>query len=182
VFKYVVSCALPASKSLTVKVQGVTYTFPGELGLTPEWGAPGGHCDDRCQGWVSACVISRLDFLGQPQEISLRGDKPGLATTAAERSTYSDREATYYGNIFASPMEIYGCLSPGKTGIPRVCGPTDQGCGVDVLGSCDQLCDHPRADGSFPDCRAPDADDASCHKKHDHDDVYHGSITVFLQP
>ncbi len=56
------------------------------------------------------------------------------------------------------------------------------GCGVDVLGSCDQLCGPVRADGSFPDCRAPDHDDGGGCNHADHDDVYEGSITVFLQP
>jgi hypothetical protein len=179
VFQYLVECALPADKSFTVKgVDGVTYTFSGALGLAPEWGAPGGKCDESCQTWVSACMIARLDFTGAHELISLRGDKPGLAVSPSEAATYTDREATYYGNIFASPPQLYACLSPGQTQDPRVCGPSIKNCGVDVLGSCDQLCGKPRADGSFPDCAAPDADDHGCHA--DHDDIYHASITVYL--
>jgi hypothetical protein len=181
VFKYIVSCALPADESINLKIQGVSYAFPGELGLAPEWGANGGHCDEACQQWVSGCVISRLDYLGQPTLISIRGENPGLKASASEQSTYTNREATYYGNIFTPKMQIHACLSPGKTQDPRVCGPSIATCGVDVVGSCDQVCGKPRADGSFPNCAAPDADDVG-HKKADHDDVYHGSVTVFLKP
>lgn len=180
VFSYIVSCALPASQSVSVKVQGTTYNYPGALGVAPEWGGPGGTCDDRCQEWVSACVIARLDYLGQPELISLRGDNGGLVTSPSERATYTSREATYYGNIFVAPMRLYACLPPGKTEIPRVCGPSIHGCPVDVLGPCDDLCGHPRADGSYPNCTAPDPD--SCGGRGHRDDTYEGSLTVFLKP
>src|SRR4051795_5255527 len=36
--KYVVSCALPADASVSITVDGASYTFPGSLGLAPEWG------------------------------------------------------------------------------------------------------------------------------------------------
>ena len=55
-----------------------------------------------------------------------------------------------------------------------MCGPSLEGCVVDVDASCDQVCGAPRADGSFPDCRPGDGgwDDPA----------YRASITVFLQP
>jgi hypothetical protein len=177
-FQYIVQCALPADESISVTSEGVTYTFNGDAALAPELGAPGGKCDESCQQWVSACIIARLDYTGAHELISLRGDKPSLAVSPAELADYTDREATYYGNIFTTPMKLYACLSPGKTEDPRVCGPSIENCGVDVLGSCDQLCGTPRPDGSFPNCAAPDGDDHGSH--HDHDDIYHGSITVYL--
>jgi hypothetical protein len=182
--KYVVSCALTADEHIDVTVEGVTYSFDGQLGLAPEWGEPDGHCGKACQGWVSACVLARVDFLGQPREISLRGQNQGLEVTSSECSAYTQREATYYGNVFASPQQRFACLSPGQTQDTRVCGPSIDGCVVNVVGACDDVCGHQRDDGSFPDCRAPDGDDehGDGHKKHDADDVYHGSITVFLQP
>jgi hypothetical protein len=181
VFSYVVSCALPESETLTLNIEGVDYSFPGQLGLAPEWGKAGGDCDGKCQEWVSACVLSRVDYLGVAEPISVRGDNPGLKSSPAELSAYTQREATYYGNIFSSPQKFYACLPPGQTEIPRVCGPSIETCGIDVLGSCDDLCGHPRPDGSYPNCTAPDADDGG-HKKADRDDMYHGSITVFLKP
>jgi len=49
---YIVSCALPANESVDIKVDGVDYTYQGQLGVAPEWGTPNGQCNDRCQGWV----------------------------------------------------------------------------------------------------------------------------------
>lgn len=180
--RYIVGCALPANQTITLDIQGQTYDFPGQLGLASEWGEPGSSCDGKCQQWVSACVISRLDYLGEPLLISLRGENPGLKTTKSERTQYTDREATYYGDIFLKPMKLYACLAPGKTQIPRVCGPSIATCGVDVLGQCEDLCGHPRGDGAFPDCRVPDADDGWWRGHHDGDDVMEGSITVYDAP
>jgi len=177
VLGYIVSCALPADETVDVTVDNVNYSYPGQLGLAPEWGEQDGSCGTNCQQWVSACLMARVDFLGQLQEISVRGENKGLQSCADERAAYTQIEATYYGNAFASPQRLYACLPPGATQIPRVCGPSTTDCFLDVLGYCEDLCGHVRPDGSYPDCRAPDAD-----KKHDSDDVYEGSITVFLDP
>jgi hypothetical protein len=174
--KYIVSCALATNESVTFTVDAETYTFPGEIGLAPGWGEPGGNCEDAyCQGWVSACVLARVDYLGATVPISIRGASPFLQTTAAERATYTEREATYYGNIFSSPMLRYACLSPGQTSDTRVCGPSLAGCVMQITGQCDVECGHVRADGSFPKCRnVPPGWPGST--------VYPGSVTVFLKP
>jgi hypothetical protein len=174
VLEYIVSCALPPDESVVVTAQGTTYTYPGLLGLAPEWGEPDGSCGNDCQQWVSACLFARVDFLGVKREISLRGENPGLALAPAERRDFTVREATYFGNVFKSPQQRYACLSPGQTEIERVCGPSLEGCVVDVDASCNRVCDPPTADGAFQDCRPHDGD---CD-----DPSYHGSITVFLEP
>jgi hypothetical protein len=180
VLSFIVSCALPADQTVEVTVDGVDYSYQGQLGLAPEWGEPDGSCDGSCQQWVSACLLARTDFLGKEVLISVRGENEGLDACPAERATYTQREATYYGNVFATPQRLYACLPPGQTEIPRVCGPSLDGCFLDVLGSCADLCGKPRQDGSYPDCSAPDADDRPGHP--DQDDVFEGSITVFLKP
>jgi hypothetical protein len=148
VMKYIVSCALPAGVEVVTPAQ----TYAGELGLAPEWGLPGGHCGPSCIEWVSACVLSRVDFLGVHVEISIRGENPALAISAAEAANYDDREATYYGNIFTSPQQRFACLSPGKTEDPRVCGPSLAGCVMTITGSCNNVCGPPTADGAFQNC------------------------------
>jgi hypothetical protein len=175
-FSYIVSCALPADASVEVTIGGADQSFPGGLGLAPEWGEEGGQCDQRCQAWVSACLLARVDYLGVHKEISLRGDHPALAVSAEEAADYTVREATYYGNVFTAPepQRRHACLSPGQTEITRVCGPTLEGCVVEVDASCDEVCGAPRADGAFPNCRPGDGD------RDDHPD--HASITVFLRP
>jgi hypothetical protein len=150
--KYVVSCALPAGAQINVTVHDVNYTFPGELGLSPDWGASSGSCGPSCRAWVSACVLSRVNYLGVSVPLSIRGPHPALASTAQEWDSYPHGEATYWGDIFATPQIRRACLSPGQTEIPRVCGPSIQGCVMEVIGSCDQVCDGAREDGHFEGC------------------------------
>jgi len=176
VFSYIVSCALPEGAAIVIgDDQGNTYEFDGELGLTPEWGQPGGSCDKECQEWVSACVIARLDYLGKKRDISLRGDNPALAVSKHEAAKYGTGEATYFGDIFTAPepMRLYAALYPGQTEDTRVCGPSVQSCGaLDIEASADQVCGPQAADGSFPNCRPHDGDE---------DDPPYRSITVFLK-
>jgi hypothetical protein len=175
VLQYVASCALPADQSVSVSSGGTTYTYPGGLGLAPAWGQPNGRCDQACQEWVSGCLIARLDYEGEAREISVRGANPALDTPVAERVTYPKYEATYYGNVFESPQEIYGCLLPGQSSDTRVCGPSLGGCVVKFTGDCLANCDFPLADGAFPGCRNKPWWDPTATP-------YVGSVTVFLQP
>ena len=181
VLKYIVSCALPAGRKVSFVAGGVTYTYPGELGLAPQWEKIDGNCNTACKQWVSACVMARVDYLGEKVLISVRGEHPGLTSTKDERTAYSVREGTYFGNIFAPTTERYACISPGRTGLPRVCGPTLDGCAVEAVGECDQTCKKPLSDGSFPDCSNENSiaaqTQSSFVKK-----TYDGTVTVFLAP
>jgi hypothetical protein len=174
VLQYVVSCALGPKQSVDLTVGSQNISLQGELGLARHWGFPNGSCGKSCQEWVSACVLARLDYLGQHIDISVRGDNPHLEACPKEIKEFSEREATYYGNVFASPQQRYACLSPQQTDITRVCGSTDNGCVVNVVGSCPNFCEKPTKDGAFQDCRAGDGD------KDDRE--WHGSVTVYLKP
>jgi hypothetical protein len=177
--KYIVSCALPEDAHIDVNVQGVTYGFDGALGVAPEWGEVGGSCDEECRSWVSGCVIARLDYLQEPRTISLRGKNEGLKSTPWERANYSRIEATYYGDIFADPPEVYACLPPHKHSLPRVCGPSLDDCIVEVQGKCEQLCGDQRSDGSYPKCR--ESSTVGKHGKVHKGEKHVGSVTVFLK-
>lgn len=145
---YVVSCALPAGQTIVVPSAanpGQSYTFTGELGVAPGWGlSDGASCDETCQRWVSACVISRVNYLGVHVEISIRGDNAALALADGEAAGFPDREATYFGNLFASPMEIHGCrtATDDQTLVDRPCGhgADVSGCIIDVIGDCGSVC------------------------------------------
>jgi hypothetical protein len=167
--EFTVGCALTPEQSVSVSVDGESYTYQGQLGLAPEWGEPGGVCDETCQEWVSGCLIARLDYLGVDREISVRGANPGLVTTPAEQAAYPAFEATYFGNVFASPQQIYGCMFPVQHKDPRVCGPSIAGCAVTFPGSCNVLCDPELPDFSNPNCSAEPGGTP-----------YVGSVTVFL--
>jgi hypothetical protein len=170
--KYVVSCALPDGAGVTVQVDGTTYRFAGSIGLAPEWGRASGSCDGSCQRWVSACVLARVDAAGVKREISIRGDNPALRPVWHELRDYPNREATYYGNIFAEHEPRYLCLSPGATSDTRVCGPSLDSCPMTVVGSCDDVCGDRGAFGTFQDCRTG--------RRWSGGAVYAETVTVFL--
>lgn len=168
--KYVVSCALPEGALVSTP----SGDYEGSLGLAPEWGESNGHCDKSCQEWVSACVISRVDALGQEVEISIRGQNNALTSSPSELAQYTHREGSYYGSIFSQPQRLYVCLPPGATSDPRVCGSSSmETCGITYTGSCADVCEKPTEDGAYRNCRAPGANDKN--------QTYHGSITVYLQ-
>ncbi len=179
VFKYIVSCALPADRHISVTIDGTTYGYDGGVGVAQSWGDPNGHCDNNCVKWVSGCVLSRVNYLGVPVPLSIRGNQGALSSSATERSAYPNREATYYGDIFQNPQLRYACLSPGATSDHRVCGPSLQGCVMTVVGACDDACDGVHADGSFPNCRDGVRD--AKNKFSPGVTSFPGAITVFLQ-
>ncbi len=170
--KYVVSCALPEGASVSIKVDGTRYQFPGSIGLAPDWGREHGSCDRSCQHWVSACVLARVDAAGVERLISIRGDASALRPAPHELRDYPNREATYYGNIFVENEPRFLCLSPGATSDTRVCGPSLSSCPMTVVGSCDDVCSDRGAFGTFSDCRTA--------RRGSHGETYAETVTVFL--
>jgi hypothetical protein len=174
---YVVSCALPAGASVVIPSlaqPGTSYTFAGGLGVAPDWGsADTSACDTTCQEWVSACVISRVNYLGEHVPLSLRGDNPGLALEEGELEAYPDREATYFGNVFTSPQQLYGCQTTGDdlTLIGRPCGhgADTTGCVIDVIQDCGTVCIVDAATGYYGTCTAGGS-------------TYTPAVTVFREP
>ncbi len=160
------------------------------------WDLPGGTCDASCQRWVSACLLSRTNAYGVHVHISMRAPddapqpiKDALATTQDERSTYSHREGTYYGNIFATgaigdPVQLYACAGP-ESNVPeitnRFCSSAGDDGPIDVIGSC------LTAGQSTGVCGGEDTNPASstfggireCHG-HNGAGPYKETITVFL--
>jgi hypothetical protein len=139
--EYTVSCALAPDQAVDVEVDGRMRTFPGSLGLAPAWGTPDGECDGTCMGWVSACLLARTNFKGESVPISLLGRHPGLEPTADESIAFPVEEATYFGDLFASPIAIHACLPAGETEAVRTCGTDTAGCPIDIVGACDEVCD-----------------------------------------
>ena|SRR6266540_2192247 len=171
--KYVVSCALDEGDSISIRVDGKNYKFEGSLGLAPDWGHDEhGTCDGSCQRWVSACVLSRVDFAGVKRPISIRGDNRALRPEAGEMRNYSVAEGAYFGNLFIAGQPRYLCLAPGQDQDERVCGPSLANCPMKVVGACDDACDHVGAYKSFAEC--------SSSGRADHYRVYEETITVFL--
>jgi hypothetical protein len=170
--KYVVSCALGKDDEVSFKIDGARYTFPGSLGLAPAWGEKNGSCDGSCQRWVSACVLARVDAAGIKRDISIRGASWALMPERNELRKYTQREATYFGNLFVKGQPRFMCLSPGQDGNERVCGDSMTDCPMTVVGSCDDACLFEGMFGAFQGCS-----DAGRVRR---GNVYAESITVFL--
>jgi hypothetical protein len=170
--KYLVSCALAPNQSVDMTLAGQDYHFPGSLGLAPQWGMPGGTCDGSCQRWVSGCLLSRVDAAGVEREISIRGLHPALLPSRTEMATYTQREATYFGNVFVKGQPRFLCLPPGATSDERVCGPSMKDCPMTVLSNCSTDCLFQGPFGEYDLC--------SDSGKRLSGNTYFESVTVFL--
>ncbi|MBK6923026.1 MAG: hypothetical protein IPH07_36905 [Deltaproteobacteria bacterium] len=138
---YAVGCALGPEQSIEIASAGIPLRFDGAIGLAPQWAEDGGVCGEACQGWVSACLIARTNFLGQSREISLLGDHPQLVATEEEADAFDVEEATYFGRLFGPDKTMYACLPDGASGPERTCGDDPSTCAITVLGACSDVCD-----------------------------------------
>ena len=138
-FEKLVLCALDADQSVILTVAGEELTYVGGAGLAPEWGDEDGDCDDDCQGWVSACLISRNNAHGESIRISMRGEHDALALGETEAEDFPHAEATYFGNLFHPYPDMYACVADGETEIPRTC--TDDSCLATNVGTCSDVCE-----------------------------------------
>ena len=141
VLEYMVSCALEPGQRIEVAVGDDMLVYEGALGLAPQWGTESGSCDAECQGWVSACLIARTNFLGESVPISLLGDHESLAPSVDEALAFDVEEATYFGDLFGEARTLYACVPAGSSGPERTCGDDPSSCAIAVLGECDAICD-----------------------------------------
>jgi len=132
--EYLVSCALPAGAE--VAVQG--ETFAGALGLAPEWAI--GPCEGTCQRWVSACLLGRVNARGERVAISMRGPKPGLHPGVREIVDYPVEDGTFFGNLFATPQQLFATSPRPDLALPRTCGDAGAGCPIEVVGRSADVC------------------------------------------
>jgi len=104
VMEYVVKCAVPAgqTRTYTHPRTKVTYTWAGSLGLAPDWSS-GLAASELEQQVVSACLAAHANKYGIHIPISVLGrNAQGTAIpyTASELSTYTQKEACFFGNLF----------------------------------------------------------------------------------
>lgn len=153
---YIVRCALPAGASLTGSDGITSYTFPGLVGLAPEWVtmplAPKG------QRWMTACLLAHANGFGIEVPISLRGAHPALSSTPNERGAYSRQEVSFFGNVFqpADKIDDIGDIGPrlyscGGLDLQEECGGSDasfrptracgtaEECSLAFIGACKDL-------------------------------------------
>jgi hypothetical protein len=103
---YMVRCALPANHSITKQDQdGVSYTFPGQIGVAPEW--ENGECSTGCQQHVTACLLAHVNTTGVHIPLWLDGDSEAIGWSLDSDFPYE--EGSFFGNIFVSPPVAYYC-------------------------------------------------------------------------
>ena len=110
VLSYVIGCAIPSDVTLTGEHEGVTYEFPGDIGLASRWVT---HAlDEGEQRWVSACLISRVNLFGISVSISIRGPHASLKVSEGEARDYAAEEGAFFGNVFTpgdEPIILNAC-------------------------------------------------------------------------
>jgi hypothetical protein len=167
VFALIVSCAMPDDVSLTATVDGIDFEFFGELGLAPQWLHT--RLDRAGQGWVSACMFSRVNAQEVAIQISLRGPSRALDVSDDERAEWSLEEGAFFGNFFGRldrPLQWFACrgrdLAKGQAGAlaERDCAKPDPAnpgftlCGMVFAGDCgnfaaDRVCESFSKHGTF---------------------------------
>jgi hypothetical protein len=106
VFSYIVACALPTGKSISVTdSRGTAYTFAGEIGLAPGWQTTTPTVTDR--RWVTACVLARTNYYGVTVQLSMRGSHSALATTTTELRNFPAAEGAFYGDLFDTTAQTW---------------------------------------------------------------------------
>jgi hypothetical protein len=184
--RYTVSCALDADQSFAftwLDAAGAEHdeVYTGLLGLATSWIS--GPIGPHRRAWVSACLISRVNYYGTSVMLSSRGLHPAIdRPSAAEIAAYPALEGAFWGDLFARPPVAYACEDPAHErharALSRVCAAgwlddagTPQPCGIiQRAGPCSKVCT-PRAGagGYYPVCRGADGSNAQV-------------ITVYLAP
>ena len=189
---YIVSCALPEGMTLVATAPDSTeYEFFGEIGLAKSWLRHPLNAAGR--GWISACLLARVNNHDVANAISFRGPHRALATVPGEAENYTLEEGAFYGDVFATDDEGFACRgkdqAAGETGglIDRDCAepdpadPTHTQCGLLYAGDCGafasvQACEQLSADGFYKSCHA------QVIVAHQHSRKFRQVITVFVVP
>lgn len=154
VFSLIVGCAMPPNITLVATVDGEQVFFNGELGLALGWLI--GPLDVTGQGWVTACMLARVNANDVVQPISMRGSNPSLGLVDGEREFWNIEEGAFFGNLFApldQPIQWYACRGAGQSSgefgglVERDCAepdpevPGETLCGFNFVGDCGTFAD-----------------------------------------
>lgn len=121
--KYAVSCALDSTQSFRftwIDSQGLSHDeiYPGELGIVPSW--PRRPLSQEDEGWLSSCLISRVNWYQTPVVISARARTDELKEPSPiERQNFSHEEGAFWGNLFTDPPVAYACYHPRNVDFAR---------------------------------------------------------------
>ncbi|RKH54490.1 hypothetical protein D7X55_34470 [Corallococcus sp. AB049A] len=149
VMAYVVKCAVPEGETRTFQstATGTSYTWQGSLGLAPGWssGKPATVAEQQV---VSACLAAHANKYGMHIPLSALGRTASgaeVAWSAEELSLFSEKEACFFGNLFANEGLFAARDRDFSTAesSTRACGLTlkaDTCAPITNIGSCAQFC------------------------------------------
>ena len=175
VLEYLLSCAFPAGVTFRgPSFDGSLRDYVGGIGLAPHWAARKLTLTEK--GWISACMISRVNVNAVPIEISLRGPHRALGTSDEEAALFNVEEGAFYGDIFTgeAPIQAFACsgtrIGPTETGGDRQCATAGDGtgttpCDMRYTGTCATVCRYD--DGDDGDDDDDDQADAGYHARCD---------------
>lgn len=155
VMRYIVKCAAPAGVTLTATVQGVAYSWPGELGLAPQWIA-GNPIPAVEQQLITACLGAHVNKFGEHVPISVQGyQSSGAIIPSAEHELkdFPVKEGCFFGNLFTDEGLYVGNdsvwssdKSSSRECAISVSGKANNNCSPMIFaGKCSDIC---AADGS----------------------------------
>jgi len=106
-FHYLVLCALPEGKTWTARLADGSETFNGQFNLAPN------YIDTPLtlveQEWMSACLLSFVNALGEHVLISLRDSEKIPATDPNEIEQFETYEGSFFGNLFRQDSGAFSC-------------------------------------------------------------------------
>lgn len=169
--RYMVSCALSDTQFVEIDWiddGGIPQldVYWGLLALEPSWAtAPLSAGGAR---WVSACLISRVNWYGFPVLLSSRGSHGRLNTpSVAEVNDFSMMEGAFWGDLFSATPQAFACHDLANINHSRqkkrdcaaghdVGGSVDE-CGIiDIVGPCTPRCTLSASGGTFFESCAPE--------------------------
>jgi Ricin-type beta-trefoil lectin domain-like len=151
---YLAKCALGASQQLVKQDQyGNSYTFPGEIGLAPEW--YGGSLSTTGEQMVSACMMAHVNTAGVHVPVWLVSGAPAIGW--GQNPAYPNMEGTFFGDIMnvdsTTLVPAFYCegngfkkgMVPGRLGANQVGAPYRNPWGDGAM--CDDHCTKYGTDG-----------------------------------
>lgn len=155
VMRYIVKCAAPAGVTLSAAVQGVAYSWSGELGLAPQWLA-GNPIPVVEQQLVTACLGAHVNKFGEHVPISVQGYQSSgaiIPSATHELQDFPVKEGCFFGNLFTDEGLYVGNdsvwssdKSSSRECAISVSGKANNNCSPMIFaGKCSDIC---AADGS----------------------------------
>jgi len=160
IMPFLVGCALnETSMWISIFEDGLPVQFAGELGLAPNLGS--NFMNQQEQGWVSGCLLARVNYFGKHIELSLRNTPEIIVEDASEIIDFPVFEGAFFGNLFSNDSFLkYACQgdpeaqalleSPDRKW--RICTDSSNPCSMVVLGSCSDVCQNFTVNSGYSNC------------------------------